>query len=40
MSNPKEKPIRKLTLAECYELAKNGYIFIKHKECILVGKGK
>lgn len=40
MNNPKEKPIRKLTLADCYELAKDGYIFTKHKDTIIVGKGK
>ena len=40
MKNIKEKPIRSLNLTECYELAKTGYIFTKHKECILVGKGK
>lgn len=38
MNNPKKKPIRNLTLAECYELAAQGYIFIKHKNVIIVGK--
>jgi len=38
MNNLKKKPIRSLTLAECYELASIGYIFIKYKDSILVGK--
>lgn len=38
MQNIKKKPIRNLTLAECYELANHGYIFIKHKDYIIVGK--
>lgn len=38
MNNIKKKPIRNLTLAECYELAKSGYIFIKYKNVIVVGK--
>jgi len=38
MNKLKKKPIRSLTLAECYELAKIGYIFVKHENVILVGK--
>lgn len=38
MNNIKKRPIRSLTLAECYELAKIGYIFTKHENVILVGK--
>ncbi len=38
MNNLLKKPIRNLTLAELYELANKGYIFVKHKDCILVGK--
>lgn len=38
MINSKKKPIRNLTLAECYELAHIGYIFIKYKNVIIVGK--
>ena len=38
MNNIKKKPIRNLTLKDCYELAKQGYFFIKHKEYIVVGK--
>lgn len=38
MNNLKKKPIRKLSLDDCYELAKTGYIFIKHKDYIIVGK--
>ena len=40
MNNIKKKPIRNLTLQDCYELAKLGYIFVKHENVILVGKGK
>lgn len=40
MNNIKKKPIRNLTLAECYELAQKGYIFTKHKDTIIVGKVK
>ncbi len=39
MNNIKKKPIRNLTLAECYELANQGYIFIKYKNIVIVGKG-
>lgn len=35
----KKKPIRNLTLAECYELAKQ-YIITKHNDMILIGKVK
>lgn len=38
MDNLKKKPIRNLTLTECYELANHGYIFIKYKNVIVVGK--
>ena len=38
MNSLKKKPIRSLTLAECYELANKGYIFVKHENVILVGK--
>ncbi len=40
MDNIKKKPIRMLTLADCYELAQKGYIFTKYKDIIIVGKGK
>lgn len=40
MDNTKKKPIRNLSLADLYELAKSGYIFTKHKDTIIVGKGK
>lgn len=39
MINIKKKPIRNLTLAECYELAQIGYIFVKYKDVIIVRKG-
>ena len=39
MDNIKKKPIRTLSLADLYELAKSGYIFVKHENVILVGKG-
>ena len=35
MNNIKKKPIRNLTLAECYELANQGYIFIKYKNIVI-----
>lgn len=38
MDNIKKKPIRNLSLADLYELAKIGYIFVKHENVILVGK--
>lgn len=38
MNNIKKKPIRNLSLDDLYELAKIGYIFIKHENVILVGK--
>ena len=38
MNNLKKKPIRNLTLQDCYELAQFGYIFTKHENVILVGK--
>jgi len=40
MNNIKKKPIRSLTLAECYELAKNGYAIVKHENIIIVEKIK
>lgn len=40
MDNIKKKPIRTLSLADLHELAKLGYIFVKHENVILVGKGK
>lgn len=39
MIDIKKKPIRMLTLADCYELA-NEYIIIKHNDKILIGKVK
>ncbi len=36
----KKKPIRMLSLADLYELAKLGYTFVKYENVILVGKGK
>lgn len=38
MNNTKKKPIRTLSLTDLYELAKSGYIFIKYKNVIVVGK--
>ena len=38
MDNIKKKPIRNLTLQDCYELATQGYIFTKHKDTIIVEK--
>lgn len=38
MNNLKKKPIRNLSLQDCYELANLGYIFIKHKNIVIVGK--
>ncbi len=38
MNNIKKKPIRKLSLDDCYELANQGYIFIKYKNIVIVGK--
>lgn len=38
MNTIKKKPIRNLSLDDLYELAKIGYIFIKHENVILVGK--
>ena len=38
MNNTKKKPIRTLSLADLYELAQIGYIFVKHENVILVGK--
>ena len=38
MDNLKKKPIRMLSLADLYELANQGYIFIKYKNVIVVGK--
>jgi len=35
----KKKPIHNLTLTECYELAKLGYIIIKHNDTMIVWKG-
>lgn len=40
MNNIKKKPIRNLSLQDCYELANLGYIFVKYEYVILVGKGK
>ena len=38
MNKIKKKPIRTLSLTDLYELAKSGYIFIKYKNVIVVGK--
>ena len=38
MDNLKKKPIRTLSLTDLYELANQGYIFIKYKNVIVVGK--
>ncbi len=38
MDNLKKKPIRMLSLTDLYELANHGYIFIKYKNVIVVGK--
>lgn len=38
MNKIKKKPIRTLSLDDLYELAKNGYIFTKHENVIIVGK--
>ncbi len=40
MNNIKKKPIRNLSLQDCYELADLGYVFVKHENIILAGKGK
>lgn len=40
VDSAKKKPISKLSLADCYLLAKHKYIFVKHENAILVGKGK
>lgn len=38
MNNIKKKPIRNLTLAECYELAQQGYAIVKHESYILISR--
>lgn len=38
MINAKKKPIRNLSLQDCYELAQIGYIFVKYKDVLIVRK--